>query len=87
MAPIRHRSSALKDDDTIEGILSSFTPDGLRLYVNATTEYDVIVNGDTEFDGFTALTDLAIGDFLEVRGQVDGSTIIAEKIKLLDRRR
>ena len=50
-APFRHRSSTLKDGDTIEGYLSSFIPDGLRLYVNATTEYDVIVNGDTEFDG------------------------------------
>ena len=82
--PIRHRSSALKDGDTFEGYLSSFIPDGLTLDVNATTEYDVIVNGETEFDGFAALTDLTIGDFLEVRGQVNGSTIIAERIRLRD---
>ncbi len=84
MAPIRHRSTALKSDETFEGYLSSFIPDGLILYVNATTEYDVIVDGGTEFDGFTVLTDLTIGDFLEVRGQVNGSTIIAERIRLRD---
>jgi len=83
MVQERHRSATTKGDTTLEGNLIAFTPDGLTLDVESTV-YQVMVTPDTEFQDFTVLSDLSVGDLLEVRGELDGSTIVASRIRLRD---
>jgi len=77
----RHRTTTIKGDTTLEGTLAAFTPDGLTLDVDSTM-IQVIVTPDTEFQDFNELSDLALGNVLEVRGELEGSTIVADRIRL-----
>jgi hypothetical protein len=44
--------------------------------------YEVVVTDETELDGFNDLSELEIGDEVEARGLLQGTTLIASRVKL-----
>ncbi len=63
------------------GYILSFNVDGFRLDAEGSI-YDVVITEQTEFDGFSDLSELEVGYEMEVRGELQGSTIIATRVKL-----
>ncbi len=46
--------------------------------------FKVIIDENTVFENFASLDDLAIGDIVKVEGSLDGDTITASKVELMD---
>ncbi len=69
------------DNSELRGLIVEFTVDGFRMDVDGSI-FDVVVTQDTEFDGFNDLSELVVGDEVEVTGEIQGSTITATRVKL-----
>ncbi len=68
-------------ESEVRGVIVEFSAAGFRLDAEGST-FDVVITEDTEFDGFLDLSELDVGDHVEVRGEIQGSTIIATRVKL-----
>ena len=78
------RSLALdqSDDDTeLRGYIVELAADGFQMIAGGSL-YDVVVTPQTELDGFSDLSELSVGDEVEARGVLQGSTLIASRVKL-----
>jgi hypothetical protein len=69
------------DDTTLRGYIVEFTAGGFQMIASGSV-FDVVVTAETEFEGFGDLSELSVGDEVEVRGVLEGSTIVASRVKL-----
>ena len=74
-----------EDEETrLEGAVLSLASDGFGLRTDDGHEYWIAVTVDTELRDIGALTDLAVGDRVSVRGVLDGTVLTATRVELLD---
>jgi len=71
------------DHESLRGHVAAVTGDGFTLDSGMGT-FQVIVTADTVFEGVSGLDGLSVGDAVEVEGAVDGSTITADRVELMD---
>jgi hypothetical protein len=69
------------DETTRRGFILGFTTDGFEMIAEGSV-YEVVVTDETELDGFNDLSELEIGDEVEARGLLQGTTLIASRVKL-----
>lgn len=75
---------AVQDDETrLRGYIVELAPDGFAMLAEGGM-YDVVVTSQTELEGFSDLSELAPGDEVEARGQLQGTTLIASRVVLRD---
>ncbi len=71
------------DHESLRGHVAAIAGDGFTLDSGMGT-FQVIVTADTVFEGVSGLDGLSVGDAVEVEGAVDGSTITADRVELMD---
>jgi hypothetical protein len=69
------------DETTVRGFILSFTSDGFEMVAEGSV-YGVVVTDQTELDGFGDLSELEVGNQVEVRGLLVGATITASRVVL-----
>ncbi len=72
------------DDDRghgFTGLITELTADGFTLEAGMGS-YQVVVTDETVFEDFSDLSELSVGDMVEVEGTLDGDTIAATRIEL-----
>ncbi len=69
------------DHDEYRGEIVALAADGFTLSTAMDT-YQVVVTAATVFEDFTDLSELQVGDMVEVKGTLEGDTITARKIEL-----
>jgi|GEM_PF-2409054 len=69
------------DETTLRGFILGFTTDGFEMVAEGSV-YEVVVTDQTELEGFGDLSELEVGNEVEVRGLLQGATIIASRVKL-----
>ncbi|HSN57458.1 MAG TPA: S8 family serine peptidase [Candidatus Sulfomarinibacteraceae bacterium] len=70
-----------KSETELEGFVLSVAADGFTLDVEG-VEYRVVVTSETELEGFSSLSELAVGDEVEARGDLAGNVLTATRVRL-----
>jgi uncharacterized protein YdeI (BOF family) len=68
------------DDVEIEGTIVEALSDGFRVDESGSSRR-VEVDDDTEWEGYTGLSDVAVGDRVHVRGVLDGLIVVADRVE------
>jgi len=71
------------DMESFGGLITALAADGFTLQTGMGT-VQVVVTSETVFENFSSLDELAIGDTVHVEGSIDGTTVIAATIELVD---
>ncbi len=68
---------------TFDGTVVEVLADGFRMDTEGMGRLRVVVTASTELEGFGSLSELAVGDRVEVEGTLSGGVVTAAKVELL----